>query len=84
LTTPEQIARYAMLPLTVEVELGRCTMSVHTVLSLTPGSLIKLSNPVGSKVDLYVGGVAFGSGEMARIGGAMTVRMTGFKKPSGE
>jgi flagellar motor switch/type III secretory pathway protein FliN len=84
LSTPEQIARYAKLPLNVEVELGRCAMPMHKILSLTPGSLIKLSSPVGSKVDLLVGGVPFGSGEMARIGGALMVRITGFKKPAGE
>jgi flagellar motor switch protein FliN/FliY len=84
LRTPEQIARYAKLRLAVEVELGRCTMSMRNVLALTPGSLIRLSSPVGSKVDLYVGGIPFGSGEMTRIGEAMTVRMTSFKKPVGE
>jgi flagellar motor switch protein FliN/FliY len=81
---PEQIARYAMLPLPVESELGRCTMAVRDILALRPGSVIRLSNAVGSKVDLYAGGTPFASGELVRIGGSIAVRLSGFKKKKGE
>jgi flagellar motor switch protein FliN len=76
--TPEQIARFSQLPLSVESELGRCSMSVREVLSLAPGSLVKLTRPIGGKVDLFVGGAPFGAGEMLRIGGTIAVKITGF------
>jgi flagellar motor switch protein FliN/FliY len=78
LTTAEKVARYASVPLAVESELGRRNMSVREILSLAPGSLIKLTGPIGSQVDLYVGGAPFGSGEMIRVGGSLAVRMTKF------
>ena len=81
MTVAQQVARYAQLPLPVESELGHCTMSVREVLSLAPGSVIKLSRPVGSPVSLSVGGAPFGSGEMVRIGDSMAVRITGFETP---
>jgi flagellar motor switch protein FliN/FliY len=81
---PEHIARYAMLPFPVESELGRCKMAVRDILALGPGSVIKLSNPVGSKVDLYAGGKPFASGELVRIGGSIAVRLSSFKKKKSE
>jgi flagellar motor switch protein FliN/FliY len=77
LTTAEKAARYSSLPLPVESELGRCNMSVREILSLAPGSLIKLG-PVGSRVELYVGGAPFGAGEVIRVGGSLAVRITAF------
>ncbi len=75
MTTAQNIGRFATLSLPVESELGRCTMSVREVLSLAPGSLIKLSRSVGSPVDLYVGGARFSSGEIVRTGNSLAVRI---------
>lgn len=76
MTTAENLARFATLTLPVESELGRCTMSVREILSLAPGSLIRLSRSVGSPVDLYVGGARFSSGEIVKAGGSRAVRIT--------
>jgi flagellar motor switch protein FliN/FliY len=78
LVSPEQVARYAQLPLSVESELGQCTMSVREILSLAPGSVVKLSRPVASQVDLLVGGALFGSGELVRVGNSLAVRIVNF------
>lgn len=75
MTTREHIARYGMLSLAVDVELGRSTLLVREILSLAPGSVIKLSSPVGSCLEIYVGGARFGSGEMVRAGDSAAVRM---------
>jgi flagellar motor switch/type III secretory pathway protein FliN len=53
-------------------------MSVREILSLAPGSVIKLTGPVGSKVGLSVGGAPFGAGEMIKVGGSLAVRITEF------
>jgi len=78
LASPEQLARYAQLPVSVESELGQCSMSVREILSLAPGSVIKLSRPVAAKVDLFVGGAPFGSGELVRVRDSLGVRITNF------
>jgi len=76
----ERIARFELVPLNVETELGRCSMPVREILSLAPGSVIKLSSPVGSKVDVLVGGAPFGFGDLTRLGNSIGVRLTGFAK----
>lgn len=76
----EHIGRFEQIPLSVESELGRCSMPVREILSLAPGSVIKLSSPVGSLVDVLVGGAPFGFGEMTRLGGSVRIRLTGFAK----
>jgi flagellar motor switch protein FliN/FliY len=78
LASPEQLARYAQLPVSVESELGQCTMSVREILSLAPGKVIKLSRPLASKVDLFVGGAPFGSGELVRVRDSIAIRITNF------
>ncbi len=74
--TAEHAARFAMLSLPVESELGRCTLSVREILALEPGTLIKLSSPAGSPVDLYAGGTRFSSGELIRTGNSLAIRVS--------
>ena len=73
------MTRYAQLSFPLEAELGRREMSVSEILSLAPGSLLTLDQPVGSKVTLFVGGASFCSGDLMRPGGAMALRVTGFE-----
>ena len=75
MTTPENLARFASVSLPVESELGRCTLSMREILSLAPGSLIRLSRAVGAPIDLYVGGVRFSSGEIVRAGDSLGVKL---------
>lgn len=78
MTLNEQMAHYGKLPLPLEPELGRCSLTVGEILALAPGSLIKLSRPVGEKIDINVAGVRFGSGELIRMGGVLSLRIAGF------
>jgi flagellar motor switch protein FliN/FliY len=80
----EPLTRYAQVSLPVEAELGRRAMAVREILSLSPGSLLTLPNPVGSKVTLFVGGASFCSGDMMRRGRAAAVRITGFESRDGK
>jgi flagellar motor switch/type III secretory pathway protein FliN len=52
--------------------------------NLSPGSLIKLARPLGEKIDINVAGVRFGSGELVRVGGVLSIRMTGFHSGKAE
>ena len=78
MTLHEQIAHYGKLPLPFEPELGRCSLTVAEILALAPGSLIKLSKPLGDKIEINVAGVRFGTGELVRMGGVLSVRVAGF------
>ena len=79
MTAEEQLARFGQLPIPVEAELGKCTMQVRAILSLRPGSILRLDNSVGSKVSVLAGGAPFCSGDMMRVGNAVAVRVTDFE-----
>jgi len=83
-TLNEQIAHFGKLPLPLQPELGQCTLTVAEIVALAPGSLIKLSRPLGEKIDINVAGVPFGTAELVRVGGVLSVRMTGFYSPNSE
>ena len=84
MTLQEQIARYGKLPLPLQPELGQCSLTVGEILALAPGSGIKLSRSLGEKIDINVAGVRFGSGELVRMGGVLSVRLAGFHTASPE
>jgi flagellar motor switch protein FliN/FliY len=58
-------------------------MPVREILALAPGSVIKLSNAVGSPIDVRVGGAPFGAGEIVSVHQKMAVRIVSFKEPRG-
>lgn len=78
------MAHYGKLPLPLQPELGRCTLTVGEILALAPGSVVKLSKPLGDRIDIHVAGVRFGSGELVRVGGVLSVRMAAFHSANGE
>ena len=73
------MSRYAQLSFPVEAELGRCEKPVRELLSLSPGSVLTLPKPVGSKMNVFVGGAPFCSGDMMCLSSAVAVRITGFE-----
>jgi flagellar motor switch protein FliN/FliY len=79
----EKLTKYSRVRIGVEAELGRRTMTVREILSLSPGSVITLPRPVGSKVAVFVGGASFGSGDMMRRGKTSAVRVSSFSAPQG-
>jgi flagellar motor switch/type III secretory pathway protein FliN len=83
-TLNEQMAHYGKLPLPLQPELGQCTLTVGEILALAPGSVVKLSKPLGDRIDIHVAGVRFGSGELVRVGGVLSVRMAAFHSANGE
>ena len=84
MTLNEQMAHYGKLPLPLQPELGQCTLTVGEILALAPGSVVKLSKPLGDRIDINVAGVRFGSGELVRVGGVLSVRMAAFHSANGE
>ena len=74
-----EIARFADVPVEVEVELDRRLLTVREILELNPGSVISMTRSAGENIDLYVGGKLVGYGEIVLIENNIGVRITDFK-----
>jgi len=75
----EEIAPLGEIPVEIEVELDRRVMSTREVLGLDDGSVIRTSRSAGENIDIYIGGVLCGSGEIVVIENALGVRITDFR-----
>jgi flagellar motor switch protein FliN/FliY len=73
------LTRLADVPIDVEVELDRRTMTVRQILDLEVGSLIGTARSAGENIDIYIGGALVGFGEIVVIENTMGVRVTDFQ-----
>ena len=80
MTTLEQIAAFGNVPMDLEVELGRKTMTLGQVLGLRVGSVIKLPRSAGENIDILAGRRPLGSGEIVIIEERFGVRITDFRE----
>jgi flagellar motor switch protein FliN/FliY len=74
----QEIAELADIPVKVEVELGRRTMTIAQILELGPESVIRMQRSAGDNIDILVGGTLIGYGEIVIIEDAVGVRITDF------
>jgi flagellar motor switch protein FliN/FliY len=79
MTPQEEIAPLAEVPVEIEVELDRRIMSALDVLDLEEGSVIGTTRSAGENIDIYIGGVLCGSGEIVVIENTLGVRITDFR-----
>ena len=82
MTVLEQTAHFANVPIDLEAELGRRTMTLDAILGLRVGSVIRLSRSAGENIDVLAGGHPLGSGEIVIIEERFGVRITDFKEES--
>ena len=82
MTAFEQIGHLGDVPLSVNVELDRKTMTVWEILTLEAGSVIKMVRSAGENLDILIGGALLGSGEIVIIEEAVGVRITDFNEES--
>lgn len=80
MTAFEQIGHLSDIPINIDVELDRKTMSVRDILSLDQGSVIKMVRSAGENIDIYAGGALLGSGEIVIIEESVGVRITDFNE----
>lgn len=78
MTALEEIVHLADIPLDLQIELDRKTMTVRDVLKLETGSVIRLLRSAGENIDILVGGTMIGSGEIVVIEETVGVRITDF------
>ena len=69
------------IPMNVTVELGRCTKTIHEILSLGEGSIIELDKLAGEAVDLLVNGKPIAKGEVVVIDENFGIRITDIVSP---
>jgi len=75
----EEIAPLGEVPVEIEIELDRRVMRAREVLRLAEGSVIGTSRSAGENIDIYIGGVLSGSGEIVVIENTLGVRITDFR-----
>jgi flagellar motor switch protein FliN/FliY len=79
MTPQEEIAPLGDIPIEIEVELDRRVMTTREVLQLEVGSILSTMRSAGENIDIYVGGVLCGSGEIVVIESTLGVRITDFQ-----
>jgi flagellar motor switch protein FliN len=79
MTPLEEIAPLAGVPVDIVAELDRRIMNAREVLELEEGSVIVTSRSAGENIDIYIGGVLCGSGEIVVIESVLGVRITDFR-----
>jgi flagellar motor switch protein FliN/FliY len=79
MTPQEEIAPLGDVTVEIEVELDRRVMSASDLLDLEEGSVIGTTRSAGENIDIYIGSVLCGSGEIVVIENALGVRITDFR-----
>ncbi len=80
MTALEELGHLADVPVDIEVVLDRRLMTMRDVLALEPGATMRMTRAAGENVDMYLGDVLLGTGEIVVVEGAMGVRITDFSK----
>ena len=76
----EEIAPLGDIPVEIEIELDRRIMTTREILRLEQGSVIETVRSAGENIDIYIGGVLCGSGEIVVIESTLGVRITDFRE----
>jgi flagellar motor switch protein FliN/FliY len=74
----EELAAFADVPVNVEVELDRRTLTVREVLQLDTNSVLKMARSAGENLDIRIGGAMIGCGEIVISETTTGVRITDF------
>jgi flagellar motor switch protein FliN/FliY len=70
------------VPLDVNVELGRCRMTIQDLLALGPGSVVELEKLAGEPLDILVNNRLIARGEAVVVNDKFGVRITDIVSPS--
>jgi len=79
MNSQEEIATLGDVPVDIEVELDRRIMTMREVLQLEEGCIIGTTRAAGENIDIFIGGVLCGSGEIVVIENTLGVRITDFR-----
>jgi flagellar motor switch protein FliN/FliY len=71
----EKLQPCADVRLDLEAQLDRTTLTLREIMALDRGSVIKLSRAAGESLDVIIGGVHIGQGEMVVAQQAISIRI---------
>jgi flagellar motor switch protein FliN/FliY len=75
----ERVTRFADVPMEIEIELDRRTMRLSDILKFAVGGVVPFAKTAGDYLDIFVGGVRVGRGEVVVLEKNVGVRITGFE-----
>jgi flagellar motor switch protein FliN len=75
----EEVARFADVRMSLEVEIGRPNLRLKDILALREGSVVTISRAAGENIDIRVAGELIGYGEIIVSENGVGVRITDFK-----
>jgi len=78
----DEIGHFSEIPMDIEAQLDRKTMTMSQILDLEAGSVIKLKRSAGENIDLLVGGSLVAFGEIVVLQEMMGIRITDFRAES--
>ncbi len=79
MTPGEEIEHLTDIPVLLDVELDKTTMTVREILAIDLGSVLKLTRSAGENIDILIDGTLVGSGEIVIMEDVMGIRVTDFK-----
>lgn len=77
------LSAIADVPVKISAVLGKSSMSVSDLLSLSQGSVIELDRKIGDAIDIYVNNRLVARGEVVMVDGQLGVTMTEIVKQEG-
>jgi flagellar motor switch protein FliN/FliY len=80
MTAIEETALYLDVPVDVEVELDRRILTLRQILGLEPQTVVTMNRSAGENLDVRIGGVLIGYGEVVVNESTTGVRITDFKQ----
>lgn len=80
---PSNLSAVADVPVKISAVLGKSSMSVSELLSLSEGSVIELDRNIGDAIDIYVNNRLVARGEVVMVEGQLGVTMTEIVKQEG-
>ncbi len=69
----------ADVPVTLRAELDRRVIKVRDLMKFDVGEILTLKRPAGENIDLYVGEVLIGTGEILVVDSTLAVRVADFQ-----
>lgn len=79
-----ELQHFRDIPLVVTISLGEGAVPLRELVSLSPGTVIRLNQAAGADLRVHVGDIAIGLGEVVIIEDTIGVRLTQMLSPTGE
>ena len=79
MTPLEEIGQFLDVPIEMNVELDRRLMTVREIMEFDVESIIRLARSAGENLDIRLGGLLIGSGEIVVSETTTGIRITDFR-----